>query len=155
MQAMGDQEGRSAPLKNLLSNTDAVEGRRFLKMLMRASGEIEAAALLGGKYTPASLNALTGGMKEFLSSLCFDLAIGPCYRRRPGFAGPEIEQENRARAFLVALEQGAAIFGLQENIDASHMELTIDTPRDVDIRDLTTVIARPMMGRRGNQYPLR
>src|SRR5262249_5564409 len=96
------------------------------RLLLAASGEIEAALLANGKYTPTDLQTLTGASQCYLQKLTADLAHWRLKQRRWPDADPNTVQG--AKAALDALERlrrGENIFGLQEVADAGLAE-TID-----------------------------
>ena len=98
---------------SLLTNT------RLARILKAASGDVEAAAFMGGKYTAEDLNALTVNGAEMLKALVSDIAILKLKKRRahsihPGDTGiAEAVQDALDR-----LRQGEAIFPLQAHADA-------------------------------------
>jgi hypothetical protein len=142
-------------VRSALTDSSSVEGSRLAELLKDASGEVETAAFVGGRYAPADLAALTGNQSAYLKRLVADIAVGLCYQRRPDlFAGPPAAAQKAAN-LLNALASGERIFGLQENIDASHMEMTTDTPEQVETRNGMVVIAQGFFGRRGNRYEAR
>jgi hypothetical protein len=91
----------------------------IMKLLQGASGELEGACLVGGKYHPIDLaTTLQGNSKEYMLDILAGLGIGRMLRRRVrvGQALPEAVTE--ARELLKALREGESIFALQENMDA-------------------------------------
>jgi phage gp36-like protein len=91
--------------------------------LLRASGEVEAYCVKGGRYTPTDLAALTGAGQAFLKGLVCDLALYHLAKRRgvpdaakavPGYA--------EAMKMLESLGLGEAIFGFQQVADAGNMD---------------------------------
>lgn len=121
------------------------------EFLQSASGKVEAACLVGGKYAPEDLAALTGNMAGFLAQLVADLAWGPLYRRRPNFTPAEIPSEKEANQLLNALGAGTKIFGFVETVDAGVLELDEETTADVEERNMVTFQAQRYFGRRANR----
>lgn len=154
MQLMGDHQGDPEPKKNTLTDTNTTEGANLYEIMQGASGEVETAAMMGGKYTATDLQALTGNGAAFLRQLVADLCIWRCYQRRPDWQMPVPPAAEAARSMLNAIASGAAVFPLQENIDAGHLELTRDTPETVESRNPVGYLAHPLFGRRLNRYPL-
>lgn len=133
-QLMNDADSASVTRNNLLNVPTATdEGNRLLEILMECSGEVEAAALLGKRYTPAELMALTGASLAYLKRLVADLAIGRCYERRP-MVNPWAAATQTARQLLNAIGSGEAIFGTQEAADASLLEARQETMQQIDNR---------------------
>jgi hypothetical protein len=141
--------------RTTLTDSTTNEGTRLADILKDASGQVEMAAFAGGRYAPADLEALTGNQSAFLKRLVANIAVGMCYQRRPDLYAALPVQAQEAANILNALAGGEMIFGLQENIDASHMDMTLDKPDDVDRRKLMTNITKSFFGRRGNEYPVR
>ena len=141
------------PLKaDFLDNTTDL-GAKTEAILMAASGYVEMACLNGGRYTPARLAALTGCQAQALKKLVANLALWDFYTRRPDTTMPEPPQAVEANRILDAIAAGEKIFGDQEAIDASHAELTVEVPTDVENRNLITFQAERMFGRRANRSP--
>lgn len=139
-------------VRSALTDASSVEGARLAELLKDASGQVETAAFVGGRYAPADLAALSGNQAAYLKRLVADIAIGLCYQRRPDLFSGMPAQAQQANQILNALAGGDRIFGLQENIDASHMHMTTDTPENVETRNGMVYIARGFFGRRGNRY---
>lgn len=134
---------------NLIDATTE-EGARLVEILKVASGEIEAAVMIGGKISPTDLAALTGASASFLRSIVADLAIGRCYMHRPQ-ENPWKEQTTTARQLLNALAQGEMIFGTQEAVNAGLIDLRADTPANVENRNGMVVQMQGYFGTRGNR----
>jgi hypothetical protein len=148
-QLMGDDD-QVEPLRSTLLDDETTEGANLAEVLKDSSGEVETAALVGGRYAPADLNALTGNQLAYLKRLVADIAIGRCYQRRPDLFGPPPTQAQVAAQVLNAIASGERVFGLQENIDASHLDMTTDTPDQVHTRYGVVRQAAPYFGRRVN-----
>lgn len=140
----------NAVTKAMLLDETTDEGGRLLNILQVESGEVEASVLLGGRYSPTDLAALTGASASYLQSLVADLAIGRCYRRRPA-TNPWAEQTQTARQLLNAIANGEMIFGTQEAVDAGHLETQADTPQRVTNRQGMVVQMEGYFGTRGNR----
>ena len=151
-QLMCDDDTEVPQLATLLDSATNEGGNLYL-ILQDASGELETAALVGGRYTVADLQALTGNQAAYIGRIVADLAVGKCYQRRPDLYSEMPAQSTVASNILNALASGEVIFGLQDQIDAGHMEMTTDLPSDVETRNGMVVIAQEYFGRRGNRYP--
>lgn len=150
-QLMNDANSNAVTAAMLIDIT-TTEGARLNTILMDCSGEIEASALLGGRYSPTDLQSLTGASLAYLKRLICDIAIGRCYERRPG-QNPWAQATLTARQLLNAIASGEAIFGTQEAVDASHLETKYDTPQKVYQRQGMVVQAQGYFGVRGNRQP--
>lgn len=139
------------PTLPTILDSSSVEGNRLYVILMDASGEVESACLLGGRYTPADLAALTGNQAQFLKRLVTDLAIPMVYRRRPDLNTPVPDWCTQAKNILNALAAGDRIFGIQETIDATHAEIEVDSAADVEARQMPTYTASRFFGTRNNR----
>ncbi len=123
------------------------------ELLMAASGELETVALVGGRYTPDDLAALTGAGAAKLREVVAGLVLRRIFRRRPMKAPPRLEVVEDAEQWMDALSQGARIFSTQEAADAGIPETPIDSPDDARARMLSSTIARRFFGRRMKDYP--
>lgn len=120
--------------------------------LLDASGEVEAAAMKGARYTPADLAALTGAGQARLYRLVTRLTLVYLYERRPdGREKPSGLLDDVTRQ-LQELRDGVMIFGTTETADAQVMEATTETAQDVVNRDGTVFQAGRYFGRRGNRF---
>jgi phage gp36-like protein len=120
--------------------------------LMTASGQIESACLVGGRYSAEDLLALestASGM--LLRQLTCDLAMMLLIRRRPNYKVPVPESYTQSQEFMQLLAAGERIFGLQDPVSAG--TLVDDRMSPIDFRERGEISARasPLFGRR-NQY---
>lgn len=118
-----------------------------------ASGEIEAACLVAGKYTPTDLAALTGMSAAFLQGLCCDLAVWHLLVRRYPTVQPT-EAYKLAQEMLSRLRLGERIFGLQEQADAGLPNTTYTTQANIDTQRLNTTLSSRYFGVRGKERRL-
>jgi phage gp36-like protein len=110
-----------------------------------ASGEIDAALIVGGRYKPSQLAELTGNAKSYLVRIACWIAMRHLWGRRPYLEDPaKDEAENQARKALASLRKGEAIFILDEDdaVTNSMPALIADTPRSVRAQNLTVDHAR-------------
>lgn len=124
------------------------------EILLAASGKLEAACMAGQRYTQADLALIvgsTGATGSYLKSIVADIALPMCYRRRPDITMPTFPQVEEAERILNALSQGLRIFGLQEVMDAGHIDHEMDDVEDVRNRYLVTYHAKRLFGTRSNQ----
>lgn len=124
---------------------------KLLAILKGASGKLEAAAMIGGKYSPADLASLTGNMQQWVADIVADIAAPRILGRRfiefPEFA----ERTKEAEGVLAALAKGELIFGIQEVIDAGVMMDEVETSATVEARQMISYQASRYFGRRGNR----
>lgn len=126
----------------------------LLAILDDASGDVESAAMMGGKYSAADLAALTGVSQKKLFRIIADLAICYLYERRPDREMKSPASMDRTQAWLEKLVEGTRIFGFQETVDASVLDHDTETTDHVEARNLPTYIARRMFGTRANRWPV-
>lgn len=92
-------------------------------LLLAASGEVEMAALKGGKYTPADLQGLDGAARAMLQKLVCDLAYYAVEcRRAPDLKPEDVSGVYEAKAMLRELRDGETIFPTDAAIDAGLTE---------------------------------
>lgn len=124
----------------------------LLLCLQDASGDIESACLVSERYSPADLNILTNQSKALLKRLTCDIALGYLSSRRPDVDNPYGVQYALAMEKLEQLRNGQRIFSLLEQGQAGIVDDAVETPDDVQARNMTTNIGRRYFGRRSNQY---
>lgn len=146
--AVGRQEDGSIDLNVLAA--DAV----LAAALVDASGDVEAAAMKGARYTPADLAAIVAtqsAARGRLWRMVARLTTGLLYEQRPeGKTRPPAYVE-RALEQLQELRDGVMIFGTVETADAQTMEATTETSRDVEARNGITFQSRRFFGLRSNR----
>lgn len=122
--------------------------------LKGASGELEAAVLLGNRYTVADLQALTSTYNSgiFLARIVAGLTFRDLLRRRPDLEIQKPPQSEEAEKIIQALSMGERIFAFSETANAGATEEDVETSRDVDDRRMVTWHTRRYFGRRSNRY---
>src|SRR5688572_11874066 len=133
--------------------TDALNSStRLTEILQDASGLVESACLVGEKYRPEDLAALTGNSKRFLMRLVADLAIG-MIRGRRGYNEEEgvMPQHKAALEMLENIRNGERIFGLAEVMTAGNPTSEFITEQDLEQTNLSTFQARRFFGVRNNR----
>lgn len=107
--------------------------------LDQASGEIEAALLMGGRYELIDLTGLTGNAAMFLVALCCDIAFASLWRRRVWDADDRGKAVgDSAKAELERMRRGEHIFGIDKVIDAG--KAFIGGPSRVELRRLNMIV---------------
>ncbi len=109
---------RPSPLEMLDGTSTA--GGLLVTLLLAASGEFESACLVGKRYSPDDLAALTGSGAQRLKKLVGDLAFWTLtQRRQPGTADPKkVPGAETALEALKQLKDGEYILGLVESAAA-------------------------------------
>lgn len=121
--------------------------------LLAASGELEAACLVGGRYAAADLKALTGASADYLRMIVAYLALGRLRQRRGIFDDAEHPQVKEARAIVEQLKEGGSIFAFVEVSEAGVPHVDFYNLSDYMKMDLASWQARRWLGSRANQYP--
>lgn len=113
----------------MLDSTSAA-GALLVKFGLMASGKVESTCLIGKRYVPADLQALTGASAEFLKKLVCDLWFWYlAQRRQPGTANPQnVAGALEALETLKALRDGEALFSFEESAQAGLPEVIQANP---------------------------
>ena len=108
------------PTRAALLDAASGPGAMLAQVLLAASGELESACLVGKRYTPTDLGALTGSGLQYLKKLTADLAFWRlAQRRQPGSSNPDqVPGAKQALEELKRLRDGEAVFGLVEAAEA-------------------------------------
>lgn len=138
-----------------LTNSAAVQNSTVLsELLMEAAGQIEMATSRGNRYQPSDLTALAASSTvagSRLRRLNAAIAMEFLWRRRPDKEMPAMPEFEEAQVMLEALEKGEKIFGFQETMDAGVVQDYVETPQDVEARNLPSFVAQNLFGRRNNR----
>lgn len=122
---------------------------KMVAILDDASGEIEAALLVGNRYTTDDLSALTGSSLSHLKRVVCELAMRDLLARRPAYNPDLLESfEKRCNRQLERLRNGENVFNLSEQEDAGVP--SVDGPTTLDFQNLNLVRDRV-----NNYYPSR
>ena len=121
---------------------------KIVYALDRATGEINAAVLVGNLYTVEILEALEGPDLKYLKALCCELALSYLILGRPEKYGSEATKDCRqsVKETLDMLRRGERVFNVDANKEAGLP--TIDGPRAVDYQRLNLIPNRTQ-----NFYP--
>lgn len=123
-------------------------------VLRDASGDVEAAALVGEKYTSADLALIAAtdcNARGKLYRIVSDLAWVYLYERRPNKNEPEPPSLRRSLLWLDQLSQGRAVFALAETLDAGHLTHETTTAAEIEERRGAVVQAARYFGRRADR----
>lgn len=120
-----------------------------LAALNDASGEVETALLMGGRYTTTDLAGLTGNSLYHLIRMTCDVAIALLFARRPLYAFDKYKDARElAEKHLDRLRKGEAVFNLSDMAAASVP--SVDGPTTIEYQNLNLVRDRVH-----NHYPRR
>jgi hypothetical protein len=104
---------------------------RLLRFLSRASAEVEAIALKGGRYSVTDLSGLTGNSAEFLSGIVCELVMMYLFERKKMYKPEMLETLKKSAAEkLKLLGDGDNVLNLPLVIDAGTVD--IDGPTTTD-----------------------
>lgn len=109
-----------------------------LTALADASGEIDVALIVGERYLPEQLAALTGNSQSKLKRICCDIAMSLLCSRRVGHDYIELSESvaKTSRGHLRSLSNGENVFGLQSILDASTIDVASISIAEIDRRNL-------------------
>lgn len=138
-------DGTRVPSASLISDTN------LAACLLDASGAVEAACLVGKRYTPEDLATLTGASLGHLYRLITRLTMLNLYERRPDENRRIPETYTAALDELERLQKGERIFGFIEHEEAGYLDHEKETAQDVVDRNGTVVIAERFFGTRTNR----
>lgn len=113
-----------------------------------ASGDIESACLVGERYMPDDLAALTGNSLNHLKRICCDIAAAYLLRRRPSNdPDRDTERMEQAEKHLMRLRSGETVFYRGDDVDQAGVP-DVTGPSTVDLQNLNTIRRRV-----NNYYP--
>jgi hypothetical protein len=136
-QLLRDGDGPQ-PTRARILDPESTEGLILATLLLAASGELESACLIGNRYSPTDLAALTGSGLGRLQKIVADLTFWALMQRRqPGSADPKTcPGALQGLTELDRLRNGERIFGFQDSAAAG-----LPTVTDPD----TTKQANPLV----------
>ena len=103
----------------------------LLTLIGDASGDIDAALLVGKLYSTSDLEGLTGNALSLLQRMCSEITMYYLHDRRPTFNPEKLDNYDRLRSrHLERLRKGENIFNLDANKDAS--VASVEGPKLVD-----------------------
>ncbi len=114
-----------------------------------ASGDIDAALLIGGKYETTDLEGLTGNALSKLRRMCSEITMFYVLDRRPTFNSEKLEAYELMRnRHLKKLQTGENVFNLTAHVAAG--VVSVEGPSTQNYNDLNLVRDRVR-----NYYPPR
>lgn len=118
-------DGHKVPAEDLATDPN------LLAALEDASGDVEAALLIGKRYSVEDLEGLTGNSLAKLKRIVCTIAMANLLERRPVVHIQEADTYlKRAEAYLEQLRTGQRIFNLEDQVDTQLP--TVDGPTSVD-----------------------
>lgn len=105
-----------------------------LAALLDATGEVDAALLSGGMYTPEQLAGLTGNTINHRIRITCAIAMALLVERRPEKVSMELAEMIRksSRAHLELLRKGVNVFGIPAVIGSGALELATVSAVEID-----------------------
>jgi len=129
--------------------TSLLTDANLLVAIGDASGDIDAALLVGNKYETSDLEGLSGNAQSHLYRMCSDLTMYYLMSRRPDFSPDRLEAYEKIRLrHLGRLQAGEDVFNLDGHLSAG--VVTVDGPTMQNYQDLNLVRDRVQ-----NYYPRR
>ncbi len=103
-----------------------------------------AAVKVGGRYSAAQLEGLTGSPASYVKRMVCDICVALLFQRRPDKGTSEIAEQFQAKAdkHLKALKSGDEIIGLDDNSDAAAGVISTDGPTSLDLTDRNLIDER-------------
>lgn len=136
-----------------LTQTQVEANTRLATLLSAASGELEAAVLVGERYVITDdrndLDDLEGNSAEYRDDIICALAAERLFRRRPDLLKEIGDHVKWAREQLQKLGNGELVFGWLENMEAGQLDHVTETVADELARNGISVKAERLFGRRG------
>lgn len=137
------------PQRAALLDPNQPSGAILAGLLGSATGQLNSAALIGNRYTPDDLAALTDAGLLYLQKIVADLAYWQlAQRRQPMSANPDsVPGAREALETLEKLKNGERVFAFAETADAGLPEVVV--PR-VTSGPQTVRYASRLFGSHGN-----
>lgn len=132
-QLLGDDVNGAPAIADLEDNAN------LTALLADASGQVEAALLVGQRYTTAQLDALTGNSLGLLKRITCTVAMAQLFERRPGVHVQTAQAYlERADKHLEDLRAGKRIFNVAENVAKQTPTINGPTSYAAETRNLIT-----------------
>ncbi len=119
--------------------------------LLDASGILEEACLVSGRYHPIDLAALTGAGQAALYRLLSRMTMCLLFERRPDREMKQPWIIEYVEDQLQKLRDGERVFSFVEAEQTGVAITRVETAQDVERRNGVTVQAQRYLGRRGNR----
>ncbi|MDE2101458.1 MAG: hypothetical protein KGL39_29705 [Patescibacteria group bacterium] len=118
-----------------------------------AAGELEAACLVAGRYSPAALLTLTGVAGRYRDRIIAVLAMSHLVWRRPDLKKALPSQYEDVQKALDLIRLGERVFGLVEVEQAGQITDYVEQPQDFFNRNGVVNQARRFFGQRSREFP--
>jgi hypothetical protein len=125
-----------------------------LAALLTATGMLESAVMMGGKYSAedlALLKATTCGAQGLMFGIISDLAWVVLFKRRPNMNAQPPASLKQSMEWLDMLAGGKRIFAFQQATDATIMERVDSEASDIEARNGVVFQAEAYFGRRADR----
>lgn len=130
------------------SDTEVAEGSlasdpKITAALLSASGAIESALVVGGRYTAAQLASLGTNANAYLVHMTCEIAMAYLYARKPTFFSDEYKAAlDLQDTYLERLRKGQNVFNIDENVAAGAPSYASPSVAEVDSLGLIVDRAR-------------
>jgi hypothetical protein len=136
-----------------LNPSEILTNARLLAIMAANEGEVEAALLMGGRYTPAQLLAMSAPSKAFLVKLICIGTLADLLEVRPEVNSQAADfYQKQKYAYLEDLRKGKNLFNLSDSSAFNAAAVRTDAPTVVEFESLNTIPDRTGMNR---HYPPR
>lgn len=123
-----------------LTRDEIVTNTILLSILATAEGEVEAALLSGGRYTPSTLALINSASKAFLVKVICIVAFADLLERRPEINMQAAEgYRKQANDYLEDLRKGKNLFNQSDNATFNAATVRTDAPSVVEFESLNTL----------------
>jgi hypothetical protein len=132
---------------------DVLDDSKLDQLLRSASGEVEAAALRGGRYTADDLTTISGGTTNgsyYLKKMVAGVVMQNLRARRGRVGEDLLEQFKWLVNALKELRNGEQILGFTEVQEAGNITTQLDNSATVIARRGLALFASPYFGTRGS-----
>lgn len=134
-----------------VSPADLPSNTNLLAALDDASGDIEAALLVGGKYTTDDLDGLTGNSRYHLVRITIEVAMYHLLRRRPEANLDQLEYYSKLRdSYIEPLRGGSNVFNIPAHLAAGKADVSGPTTQQYNDLNLVRDRVRNYFPRRFN-----
>lgn len=111
--ALASDSGAEVAAGELATNS------KILAALISASGAVEAALLVGGRYSVSDLTGLPTNAAGYLKQIVCDIAMAYLYARKPTYSSDDYKAAlDLQETHLERLRKGQNIFNIDQVIDA-------------------------------------
>ncbi len=122
-----------------LEDNDALAALR-----LDADGAIEVAMKVGRRYSASQLDGLTGASLSHYKRIAATIVVALAFERRAERGNNELAEKYRERAekYILDLQAGKNIFGLEDKTDSAATLIDTDGPTSLDLTDRNLIDQR-------------